>query len=96
MCREKIKFNTLRPFQEECRHTLDNVIAVAPTGSGKTEASLLWALNNIHNMGGGKLIYLLPTMVTANSIFTRLEDYLERKCRTYSFHSFFYVSRRRR
>ncbi len=26
-------------------------------------------------MGEGKLIYLLPTMVTANSIFTRLEDY---------------------
>ncbi|HML25478.1 MAG TPA: hypothetical protein PKC27_02090, partial [Methanomethylovorans sp.] len=26
-------------------------------------------------MGGGKLLYLLPTMVTANSIFLRLEDY---------------------
>lgn len=71
----KIKFKGLRPFQEECAHTLGNIIAVAPTGSGKTEASLLWALNNLHNMGGGKLIYLLPTMVTANSIFTRLEGY---------------------
>ncbi|MGB8215738.1 MAG: CRISPR-associated helicase Cas3' [Candidatus Methanoperedens sp.] len=72
---KKIKFNGLRPFQEECAHTLGNIIAVAPTGSGKTEASLLWALNNLHNMGGRKLIYLLPTMVTANSIFVRLEDY---------------------
>ena len=72
---KKLKFNGLRPFQEECAHTLGNIIAVAPTGSGKTEASLLWALNNLQNMGGGKLIYLLPTMVTANSIFTRLEDY---------------------
>ncbi len=72
---KKIKFNGLRPFQEECALTLGNIIAVAPTGSGKTEASLLWALNNLHNMGDGKLIYLLPTMVTANSIFTRLEDY---------------------
>ncbi len=72
---KKIKFNTLRPFQEECARTLGNVIAVAPTGSGKTEASLLWALNNLQYMGGGKLIYLLPTMVTANSIFNRLEDY---------------------
>jgi CRISPR-associated endonuclease/helicase Cas3 len=75
-CIEKrLKFKGLRPFQVECAHTLGNIIAVAPTGSGKTEASLLWALNNLHNMGGGKLIYLLPTMVTANSIFTRLEDY---------------------
>ncbi|VVB87665.1 CRISPR-associated nuclease/helicase Cas3 [uncultured archaeon] len=72
---KKIKYNGLRPFQEECACTLGNVIAVAPTGSGKTEASLLWALNNLQNMDGGKLIYLLPTMVTANSIFTRLEDY---------------------
>ncbi len=72
---KKIKFYGLRPFQEESAHTLGNIIAIAPTGSGKTEASLLWTLNNLHNMGGGKLIYLLPTMVTANSIFTRLEDY---------------------
>lgn len=72
---KKIKFNGLRPFQEECARTLGNIIAVAPTGSGKTEASLLWGLNNLQNMGGGKLIYLLPTMVTANSIFSRLEDY---------------------
>jgi CRISPR-associated endonuclease/helicase Cas3 len=75
---KKIKFNGLRPFQEECAHTLGNIISIAPTGSGKTEASLLWALNNLHNMGGGKLIYLLPTMVTANSIFTRLEDYFSK------------------
>lgn len=76
---KKIKFNALRPFQEECAHTLGNVIAVAPTGSGKTEASLFWALNNLQNMGGGKLIYLLPTMVTANSIFARLEDYFGKR-----------------
>lgn len=75
-CVEKeIKFDGLRPFQEECANTLGHIIAVAPTGSGKTEASLLWALNNLQELGGGKLIYLLPTMVTANSIFERLEDY---------------------
>ena len=49
------------------------MIAVAPTGSGKTEGSLLWAQNGFS--AGKKLIYLLPTMVTANSLFLRLEAY---------------------
>jgi len=75
-CIEKeIKFDGLRPFQDECANTSGHIIAVAPTGSGKTEASLLWALNNLQDLGRGKLIYLLPTMVTANSIFERLEEY---------------------
>lgn len=72
---KKIAFIGLRPFQQECATTSGHVIAVAPTGSGKTEASLLWALHNLREMEGGKLIYLLPTMVTANSIFLRLEEY---------------------
>nr|WP_320162283.1 CRISPR-associated helicase Cas3' [uncultured Methanoregula sp.] len=72
---KKIAFSNLRPFQQECADTKGNVIAVAPTGSGKTEAALFWALNNISEMQDAKLIYLLPTMVTANSIFMRLEEY---------------------
>jgi CRISPR-associated endonuclease/helicase Cas3 len=71
----KIPFSNLRPFQQECADTKGHVIAVAPTGSGKTEAALFWALNNISEMQDAKLIYLLPTMVTANSIFYRLEEY---------------------
>ena len=47
---------------------------MAPTGSGKTEASILWALRNVKEMGGAKIIYLLPTMVTANSIWKRMID----------------------
>lgn len=75
-CKTKaISFGGLRPFQQDCATTIGSVIAVAPTGSGKTEASLLWALYNLQEMGGGKLIYLLPTMVTANSIYRRLENY---------------------
>jgi CRISPR-associated endonuclease/helicase Cas3 len=78
-CKEKgIQFLGLNLFQEKCANTLGHAIVVAPTGSGKTEASLLWALNNLNEQGGGKLIYLLPTMVTANSIFKRLEEYFGR------------------
>jgi CRISPR-associated endonuclease/helicase Cas3 len=72
---KQIAFTRLRPFQQQCADTKGNIIAVAPTGSGKTEAALFWALNNIREMQDAKLIYLLPTMVTANSIFLRLEEY---------------------
>jgi len=75
-CRQRgIRFSGLRPFQVDCASTLGHCIAIAPTGSGKTEASLLWALHNIKQMGGGKLVYLLPTMVTANSIYHRLVEF---------------------
>lgn len=62
-------------FQKECELTDKNLIAIAPTGSGKTEASLLWACHNLNQFEGGKIIYLLPTMVTANSIFERCSDF---------------------
>ena len=59
-------------FQQQSGSTQGNVLACAPTGSGKTEASLLWAAQNLQEDRGGKLLYLLPTMVTANAIFDRL------------------------
>ncbi|WOX55741.1 MULTISPECIES: CRISPR-associated helicase Cas3' [unclassified Methanoculleus] len=75
-CRKRnISFAGLLPFQETCASTSGHCIAIAPTGSGKTEGALLWALHNIAEMRNGKLLYLLPTMVTANSIYRRLEEY---------------------
>lgn len=67
-----IPFSGLTSFQADCGNTSGHVVAMAPTGSGKTEASILWALRNAEEMGGAKMIYLLPTMVTANSIRNRL------------------------
>ncbi|MGV8122035.1 MAG: CRISPR-associated helicase Cas3' [Candidatus Xenobiia bacterium LiM19] len=75
-CRAKgINFTGLRPFQEDCGKHSGHLIAIAPTGSGKTEASILWAINNTREMNGGKILYLLPTMVTANSIWSRLTEF---------------------
>lgn len=71
---KQIPYQGLRNFQKDVSIILGNCIAIAPTGSGKTEASLMWALENIKDMGNAKLIYLLPTKATANSIWKRLID----------------------
>ncbi|GAB4273497.1 CRISPR-associated helicase Cas3' [Thermincola ferriacetica] len=72
-CREKkIPFTGLRPFQKHAAEHKGHLVAVAPTGNGKTEGSLFWAVNNTKEMGQAKIIYLLPTMATANSIWQRL------------------------
>ncbi len=60
-----------RPFHAKCAQTLDDVIAIAPTGSGKTEASLMWA-TQFHSK---KIIFCMPTKVTSNSIYERICKY---------------------
>lgn len=72
---KRIIYEGLRPFQKACSDYSGNLIAIAPTGSGKTEASILWAIRNAKEMGGAKIMYLLPTMVTANSIWKRMAEF---------------------
>ncbi len=62
---------TFRTFQKEVVDR-ENIIAIAPTGSGKTEASLLWASNK---NDWERIIYLLPTRVTSNAIYQRMISY---------------------
>lgn len=68
-------YDGFRAFQDNCGKIKGHIIAVAPTGSGKTEAALLWALEQIQQGSVNKILYLLPTMVTANSLHDRLNSF---------------------
>jgi CRISPR-associated endonuclease/helicase Cas3 len=70
-------FAGYKPFQADCAAAEGHVIATAPTGSGKTEASWLWALGQVERGHARKVILLLPTMVTANSIHQRLVAFFD-------------------
>ncbi len=53
-------------FQKQCLNIFEkDIFLKAPTGTGKTESMLLWSNNR-------KIIYLLPTQTTVNSMWRRL------------------------
>lgn len=62
-------FKDWRKFQRDSLVDGD-VLAIAPTGSGKTEAALLWASQR---PAGTRTIYCLPTKVTSNAIYQRIK-----------------------
>jgi len=60
-----------RPFQKSVGDCEGSTILRAPTGSGKTEAALLWAQKNQkHN---GRLFYVLPYTASINAMYRRLK-----------------------
>jgi CRISPR-associated endonuclease/helicase Cas3 len=70
----------LRPHQVQA--AVDNHLLLrAPTGSGKTEAALLWALTQIHALhrstgGTPRLFYTLPYLASINAMANRLRTEL--------------------
>lgn len=46
----------------------DLLLVRAPTGAGKTDASLLWALKQIENNRADRLIIAMPTRFTSNAL----------------------------
>jgi len=68
--KEKINSDYLwqEKLLEQHKHD-ENLILIAPTGSGKTEFALLWAKNR-----GKKLIYTLPLRVALNDLYDRFAN----------------------
>lgn len=72
LAEKKITFNGWQSFQKECAESKKHLFVQIPTGQGKTEASLLWAVNQNESQ---KIIYLLPTMVTTNKMWDRMRNF---------------------
>lgn len=56
--------------QERCAWTVGSALLVSPTGSGKTEAALLWACAQ----GAPRLFYTLPYQASMNAMWRRLSS----------------------
>ena len=65
---------SLKKFQDESSKSNNNVLILIPTGEGKTEAALLWALNNLRNEYT-RIIYTMPTQTTSNALYNRFVEY---------------------
>jgi CRISPR-associated endonuclease/helicase Cas3 len=60
------------PMQREAGGKIGSAMLVAPTGAGKTEAALLWALANRH--GFERVFYVLPYQVSINAMASRIAE----------------------
>lgn len=65
--------------QERARQAVGNVILSAPTGSGKTEAALLWLQNQMEKRGQGRIFYALPYTASIHAMYERLDNEFEGK-----------------
>jgi CRISPR-associated endonuclease/helicase Cas3 len=66
----KLKLTNLYDHQRECMNARASTVLIAPTGSGKTEAALLWAVSQ----SPSRLYYTLPFQASMNAMEKRLSE----------------------
>lgn len=64
----------LNRHQQSCAVTEGSVFLDAPTGSGKTEAALLWAQANQSPQQSRHVFYVLPFTASINAMYRRLKE----------------------
>lgn len=65
-------FDNLQKTQKFASKTIGDAFLIAPTGTGKTEASLLWADNNQNQNFSKRIFYMLPYTASINAMYERL------------------------
>lgn len=63
--------------QQKASETNGNIVLTAPTGSGKTEASLMWLHKQMKENGQGRTFYILPFTASINAMFERLDGKMQ-------------------
>jgi CRISPR-associated endonuclease/helicase Cas3 len=63
--------------QQKASETNGNIVLTAPTGSGKTEASLMWLHKQMKENGQGRTFYILPFTASINAMFERLNEKMQ-------------------
>lgn len=67
----------IRSHQQSARERVGSLVFAAPTGSGKTEASLLWTRRQLADADRSRrLVYLLPFQASLNAMYSRLKSTL--------------------
>ncbi len=69
-------YNSKRPVQELAEKYADEPLLLlrAPTGSGKTDAALLWAKKQINAKRADRLVIAMPTRFTSNALAVNINS----------------------
>ena len=68
------QFHGWESFQKDSGDTIGQLMLSAPTGSGKTEAALLWSDKNQCETLGNRVFYVLPYTASINAMYERLKE----------------------
>ncbi|ORX22453.1 CRISPR-associated helicase/endonuclease Cas3 [Thermoanaerobacterium sp. PSU-2] len=68
------KFDKYKDTQLKAMNTKGSAVLIAPTGYGKTEASLLWSNYNQNESKGKRVFYILPYTASINAMYNRLKN----------------------